>query len=216
MLDSYRHRGLRKQLVDSLCQKGISDNNVLEAIYAVPRHLFLDKALEEEAYKDKALPIADGQTISQPYTVAYQTTLLDLQVTDKVLEIGTGSGYQASVLTHLCKKVYSIERHESLHLKTQKLLSTIGYGSVRTLLGDGYLGAPRFAPYDKIIITAGATFIPSPLVEQLKVGGYMVIPIGDGDAKTMKRIIKTGEHTTEEESYGQFRFVPFLEGVKRR
>jgi len=212
-MDSYRHKGLRKNLVETLIEKGITDSNVLNAIGNVPRHLFLDKAFEEWSYKDQAFPINDGQTISQPYTVALQTQLLDVQSTDKILEVGTGSGYQAAVLSCLCKRIYSIERHKTLYVKTSKLLSNIGYGSIRTLHGDGYLGAERYAPYDKIIITAGASNIPKQLLQQLSVGGYLIIPIGDNDAKTMTRITKVGDGKYESEAFGVFKFVPFLKGA---
>lgn len=212
-MESYRHKGLRKKLIQTLTDKGISDSKVLEAIGVVPRHLFLDKAFEEWAYKDQAFPINDGQTISQPYTVAFQTQLLDVQPTDKILEIGTGSGYQAAVLSHLCKRIYSIERHKSLYIKTSTLLRNIGYNSIRTLHGDGYLGAERYAPYDKIIITAGASIFPQQLFDQLAIGGYLIIPIGEDDAKTMKRITKISDTNYETEDFGVFRFVPFLKGA---
>ena len=213
-MESYRHKGLRSKLIRTLKAKGISHPNVIEAMSQVPRHLFLDKAFEEWAYRDQAFPIGCGQTISQPYTVAYQTQLIDPQPTDKILEIGTGSGYQAAVLSHLCKKIYSVERHEPLYRNTSLLLARIGYRQVRTLHGDGYLGADRYAPFDKIIITAGASIMPDILLQQLKVGGYLVIPIGDGDDKTMKRITKVTEDRFEEESFGIFQFVPFLEGTE--
>jgi len=213
MLDNYRHKGLRKQLVEIVESKGITSVKVLAAINKVPRHLFLDKAFEEQAYKDKALPILSGQTISQPYTVAYQTELLDPQPTDKILEIGTGSGYQAAVLSHLCKKIYSIERQKELFDHTSEFLNALGYTSIRTLYGDGYLGSPRFAIFDKILVTAGATFVPPALLEQLSIGGYIVIPSGSSEVKTMKRIIKTSAEDYVEESYGEFKFVPFLQGV---
>ncbi len=212
-MDSYRHKGLRRQLVEVVRAKGITNTLVLDAIGSVPRHLFLDKAFEEQAYKDKALPILANQTISQPYTVAYQTELLDPRPTDKILEIGTGSGYQAAVLSHLCKKIYSIERQEALYKYTSRKLPEIGYEKIRTLYGDGYQGSERFAPFDKILVTAGASFIPPALLEQLKVGGYLVIPFGDKEVKTMLRIIKTDTDSYKEEAYGEFRFVPFLEGI---
>ena len=212
-MDSYRHKGLRRQLVEIVKDKGITSAQVLDAIGRVPRHLFLDKAFEEQAYKDKALPILANQTISQPYTVAYQTELLDPRPTDKILEIGTGSGYQAAVLSHLCKKIYSIERQEALFKYTSGKLPEIGYENIRTLYGDGYQGSERFAPFDKILVTAGASFIPPALVEQLKVGGYLVIPFGDKEVKTMLRISKTDSDSYKEEAYGEFRFVPFLEGI---
>lgn len=212
-MDNYRHKGLRRQLVEILEGKGITNAKVLAAIGQVPRHLFLDNAFEEQAYKDKALPILSSQTISQPYTVAYQTELLDPQPTDKVLEIGTGSGYQAAVLSHLCKKIYSIERQEALFQYTSAKLPQLGYQGIRTLFGDGYLGSERFAPFDKILVTAGASFIPPALLEQLKVGGYLVIPSGSTEVKTMVRVIKTDVDSYKEESYGEFKFVPFLEGT---
>jgi protein-L-isoaspartate(D-aspartate) O-methyltransferase len=212
-MDSYRHKGLRKKLIQTLTEKGINNPRVIEAMNLVPRHLFLDKAFEEWAYKDQAFPIGSGQTISQPYTVAFQTQLLDPQPHEKILEIGTGSGYQAAVLSHLCKKIYSIERHKDLYINTSGLLNRIGYKSVRTLLGDGYKGAPRFAPFDKVIITAGASSIPDTLLEQLKVGGHLIIPVGISEDKTMKKITKIDIDQYEEQSFGIFHFVPFLQGV---
>ncbi len=212
-MDSYKHKGLRSKLTATVKAKGITDKKVLNAINLLPRHLFLDKAFEEWSYKDQAFPIGEGQTISQPYTVAFQTELLELNPNDKVLEIGTGSGYQACILSLLCKRVYSIERQRQLFLKTSDLLRQIGYGSIRTLFGDGYKGAPRFAPFDKILITAGASSIPQDLIDQLKIGGYLVLPLGEGDSKTMTRITKTSEDQIKREVFGEFRFVPFLEGT---
>jgi len=213
--DNYRQRGLRKQLVVELSQKGIQNKQVLEAIMAVPRHLFLDKAFEEWAYKDNAFPIDCDQTISQPYTVAFQTSLLDLQPKDKVLEIGTGSGYQACVLLEMGVKVYTIERHKTLYDKTEKLLTKIGYKSIRTFFGDGYLGLPRFAPFDKILITAAVPEIPSTLIDQLKPGGILVIPLDDHkQSQTMMRVYKLHDGSLKKESFGQFRFVPMLQGVE--
>lgn len=212
-MDSYRHKGLRKALIASLREKGISNEAVLEAMNKVPRHLFLDKAFEEWAYKDQAFPIKAGQTISQPYTVAFQTQLLEPDHSEKVLEIGTGSGYQACILSLLFKKVYTIERLKVLFDSTEKLLKTIGYSRIRTLYGDGYKGAPRFAPFDKILVTAGATSIPKTLLEQLKVGGFLVVPVGTGEDKEMVRIHKTGPDSYEKESFGIFRFVPFKKGT---
>jgi protein-L-isoaspartate(D-aspartate) O-methyltransferase len=213
--DNYRQRGLRKQLVLELSQKGIQNKQVLEAIMAVPRHLFLDKAFEEWAYKDNAFPIDCDQTISQPYTVAFQTSLLDLQPKDKVLEIGTGSGYQACVLMEMGVKVYTIERHKALHDKTEKLLAKIGYKSIRTFFGDGYLGLPRFAPFDKILITAAVPEIPISLIDQLKPGGILVIPLDDHkQSQTMMKIYKLQNGNLQKESFGQFRFVPMLHGVE--
>ena len=180
---------------------------------AVPRHLFLDKAFEEWAYKDQAFPIKAGQTISQPYTVAFQTQLLEPNKSEKVLEIGTGSGYQACILSHLFKKVYSIERQKLLFDTTEVLLKKIGYERIRTLFGDGYKGAPRFAPFDKILVTAGASNIPQDLLSQLKIGGYLVLPVGLDDDKEMLRIKKIDEEKYETESFGIFRFVPFKKGT---
>ena len=212
MIDNFRHKGLRKKLVATIKSKGITNERVIDAIDKIPRHLFLDKAFEEWAYKDQAFPIGQGQTISQPYTVAYQTELIDPQPEDKILEIGTGSGYQACVLALLSKKVYSIERQKALFDNTNAFLKSIGFERIRTLYGDGYLGAPRFAPFDKILITAGATRVPEKLLEQLKVGGIMVIPLGSGDDKTMTRITRVGEDEYKTERFGLFRFVPFKEG----
>jgi len=179
----------------------------------IPRHYFLEKTFSDWAYKDVAFPIDADQTISQPYTVAMQTALLDIKKGDKVLEIGTGSGFQACVLAHMGAKVYSIERQKKLYDKTEKFLHDIGYGQVRTLYGDGYDGAPRFAPFDKILITAGASEIPTTLIEQLKPDGIMVIPLGEGDLQKMLKITKTEEGTLKKENFGNYRFVPFLKGV---
>ena len=212
-MDSYRHKGLRKKLIENLRDKGIFNERILEAMLKVPRHLYLDKAFEDWAYKDQAFQIDCDQTISQPYTVAYQTHLLDPNPNDKILEIGTGSGYQASVLSFLCKKLYTIERQKQLFNKTSLLLESIGFQKIRTLYGDGYQGAPRFAQFNKIIVTAGASYIPKTLIEQLKIGGYLVIPIGDKAEKTMIRITKTSETEYDQESFGIFKFVPFAEGV---
>jgi len=214
--DSYKHRGLRQKLVKKLQEKGIKDEAILDAINDVPRHYFLDKAFAEWAYKDTAFPIESDQTISQPYTVAYQTSLLKIKPKDKVLEIGTGSGYQACILACLGAKVYTIERQENLYQKTSKFLEKIGFGRIRTLFGDGYKGAPRFAPFDKILVTAGATEIPKALLEQLKIGGYLVIPFGDGDTQVMQRITRLEEDKFKTENFGQFRFVPFLKGTQKK
>ncbi|MDQ3141177.1 MAG: protein-L-isoaspartate(D-aspartate) O-methyltransferase [Bacteroidota bacterium] len=214
MEDSYRHKGLRNQLVQELAQKGINDDKVLEAIRRVPRHLFLDTAFEEWAYKDNAFPIDCNQTISQPYTVAFQTSLLNIKPKDKILEIGLGSGYQACVLSELGAKVYSIERHQALFQKTNQLLPTIGYQAIRTFHGDGYLGLSRFAPFDKILITAGAPEIPETLIDQLVPGGILVIPIGKKDTQQMIRLFKGLDGKIKKETHGFFRFVPMLEGKK--
>ena len=211
--DNFRSQGLRKKLVRIVRAKGISDERVLSAIGRLPRHLFLDDAFMDWAYKDVAFPIDADQTISQPYTVAFQSALLDIQPKDKVLEIGTGSGYQACILVLLGAKVYTIERQESLYKKTSKFLEKIGYTSIRTLYGDGYLGAPRFAPFNKIIVTAGATEIPKTLLSQLKIGGYLVIPAGSGSVKKMYRVTRVSEDEYKKEVFGDFQFVPFLKGV---
>ncbi len=213
MLDNFRHKGLRKHLVKTIKSKGIKNDKILDAIGQIPRHLFLDKAFEEWSYKDQAFPIGFGQTISQPYTVALQTELIDPQHDDKILEIGTGSGYQACVLALLCNKVYSIERQKGLFDRTNQLLKEIGFERVRTLHGDGYKGAKRFAPFDKILVTAGADAIPQMLLDQLKIGGQLVIPLGKGEDKTMTRISRIQEKEFQSEEFGLFRFVPFKEGL---
>ena len=179
MIDSYKHKGLRQKLVDTLSKKGIKNELVLEAIGKVPRHLFMDSSFLDHAYQDKAFPIAAGQTISQPYTVAFQTELLEVEVQHKVLEIGTGSGYQTAVLCLLGAEVYSIERQLELFKKTSLFLPKIGYVAKRLIFGDGYQGLKEEAPFDRIIVTAGAPFVPKPLLAQLKVGGRLVIPVGE-------------------------------------
>lgn len=214
MIDNYRHKGLRQKLVQELSRKGITDQRVLSAIGKVPRHFFLDKAFDTWAYKDMAFPIDADQTISQPHTVAWQTQLLDLAPRDKVLEIGTGSGYQAAVLHEMGVKVYSIERQRTLFDKTSTLLQQMGYGGVRTLYGDGFAGAPRFAPFDKIIITAAAPFFPTLLYDQLRIGGQMVIPMGNHESnQQMKRITKRPDGSNHVEVLGECAFVPMLGGV---
>jgi len=205
---------LRQKLVLELKSKGITDVRILQAFSDIPSHLFLDQTFAEWAYRDVAFPIDADQTISQPYTVAVQTILLDVSKGDKVLEIGTGSGFQACVLSHIGAKVYTIERQRKLFEKTEKLLREIGFGSIRTLYGDGFEGAPRFAPFDRIIITAGASEMPEKLLEQLRPGGIMVIPFGEGDDKDMLRIQKQEDGTLKVEKRGKFRFVPFLKGTQ--
>jgi protein-L-isoaspartate(D-aspartate) O-methyltransferase len=207
--DTYRHKGLRRQLANLLKEKGIEDAEVLRAIEAVPRHLFLNSSFIERAYEDIAFPIGSGQTISRPHTVAFQTELLDLKKGEKVLEIGTGSGYQTSVLLEMGMKVYTIERQKALFDTTKTFLPTIGYNP-KFFYGDGYKGLPIFAPFDKIIITAGAPIIPDALLDQLKIGGIMVIPLGD-KVQIMTFIKKTGPKTFEKVEYGEFKFVPLLE-----
>ncbi|HRO07793.1 MAG TPA: protein-L-isoaspartate(D-aspartate) O-methyltransferase [Saprospiraceae bacterium] len=214
MLDTHRHRGLRHRLVTELEKKGIKDHRILEAFRDIPRHYFLDVAFADWAYKDVAFPIDADQTISQPYTVAIQTQLLDVKPGDNILEIGTGSGFQACVLSYLGCKVYTIERQKVLFEKTSNLLKRLGFGKIRTLFGDGYEGAPRFAPFDKIIVTAGATELPEKLFSQLRVGGYMVIPHGEGEVQKMLRITKGEGNTIIKEDFGDFRFVPFLKGIQ--
>jgi protein-L-isoaspartate(D-aspartate) O-methyltransferase len=213
--DSYFHQGLRSKLVSTLRQKGIKDERILSAFMHIPRHLFLDSAFAKWAYTDVAFPIDSDQTISQPYTVAIQTELLDLKGTEKVLEIGTGSGFQACVLSYLGTKVYTIERQEKLFFKTDNFLNNLGYGRIRTLLGDGYKGSPRFAPFDRILVTCGAPFVPQDLLDQLKIGGIMVIPLGEGDIQRMIRIVKVSPTQFKKEDFGAFKFVPFLEGINK-
>ena len=209
MVDSFRHQGLRKQLIEHLGSKGITNLKVLNAMNKIPRHLFMDNAFVNFSYQDKAFPIGAGQTISQPYTVAFQSQLLEIKPYEKVLEVGTGSGYQAAVLSLLDAEVFTIERQRELFLKTKKFLPSLGYNCM-FVYGDGYKGMPNFAPFDKIIITCGAPFIPEDLVSQLKVGGRMVAPIGDGDTQVMHLIEKISETETRLTTHGEFSFVPML------
>ncbi len=209
MIDSYKHKGLRKHLVDTIREKGIFDENILKAIGKIPRHLFLDSSFLEFAYQDTPFPIGSGQTISQPYTVAFQTNLLEVMPNDKILEIGTGSGYQACVLEEMGAKVFSIERQKKLYLKYKKFLASLGY-KAKLFYGDGYKGLPAFAPFDKILITAGAPSLPEELVEQIKPGGMIVVPIGRGGIQQMIRYIKDAEGNMLKEDHGSFRFVPLL------
>ncbi|MFN0015988.1 MAG: protein-L-isoaspartate(D-aspartate) O-methyltransferase [Saprospiraceae bacterium] len=215
MTDTYRHKGLRKRLVDALRQRGVQNEAVLSAINAVPRHFFLDKAFEEHAYEDKPFPIGNEQTISQPYTVAYMTALLDLGRGDRVLEIGTGSGYQAAILAAMGARVYTVERQESLYLRSKELLAQLGFSSVRCFFRDGTKGLPEYAPYNAIVVTAGAPVVPDALREQLAVGGLLVIPVGDA-VQDMYRIERTSQTEYSEKMLDAFRFVPFLEGVNRK
>jgi protein-L-isoaspartate(D-aspartate) O-methyltransferase len=208
--DTYRHKGLRKQLVDEIRLKGISDEAVLKAIEKIPRHYFFDSSFLEFAYQDKPFPIGAGQTISQPYTVAFQTELLNVQKGDKILEIGTGSGYQACILEELGAKVFSVERQKSLYQRVKDFLPKLNY-TVKVFYGDGYKGLPSFAPFDKIIITAAAPFVPEPLKEQLKTGGVIVVPVGSGDIQIMTVITKVSDTEFVSKQYGTFRFVPLLE-----
>ena len=212
MEDSYRHKGMRKRLVETLVQKGINNELVLDAIYAIPRHFFLDKAFEEMAYEDKAMPILEGQTISQPFTVAYQSQLLEINKRDTVLEIGTGSGYQAAVLGAMGARVYTVERHEALYKKADKMMEALGLLNVRCYFRDGNKGLGEFAPFDRIIVTCGANDIPEILLEQLAVGGIMVIPVGDDNLQRMTRVYKLSPQQYKVEKFDEFRFVPFLDG----
>ena len=210
MIDSFKHKGLRQQLVEEIKAKGIKDTEVLNAIGKIPRHLFLDSSFLEFAYQDKPFPIGSGQTISQPYTVAFQTELLEIGKGEKVLEIGTGSGYQACVLLELGAKVFSIERQKKLFDKTRGFLPKLNYRP-RLFYGDGYKGLPTFAPFDKILITAAAPDIPDELLKQLKVGGRLVIPVGGSEIQEMLSIDKISESDFKEKKHGSFRFVPLLE-----
>lgn len=210
MKDTAKHQGLRNQLVSVLQLKGIADKNILEAIKKIPRHLFLNSSFEDFAYQDKPFPIGAGQTISQPYTVAFQTELLQVKKEDKILEIGTGSGYQTAVLFHLGAKVYSIERQNELFKKTSLLLPKLGIRPKHLVFGDGYKGLPNYAPFDSIIVTAGAPIIPQPLMAQLKIGGRLVIPVGE-DTQVMTLLIRKTETQFEKHEFGDFRFVPLLE-----
>lgn len=210
MEDSYKHKGLRRQLVEVIRAKGITDEEVLKAIGKIPRHWFLDSTFANHAYDDKAFPIGSGQTISQPYTVAFQSELLKVRKRDKVLEIGTGSGYQACVLLELGAQVFTVERQKNLFNRTRSFLPSIGY-QPRMFYGDGYQGLKAYAPFDRIIVTAGAPLIPPALIEQLKPGGMLLVPLGEGDVQIMTSItLETdGSHTRRE--HGNFRFVPLLE-----
>ena len=210
MKDTLKHRGMRNQLAEILFEKGITDQKVLEAIKAIPRHLFIDSGFEGHAYQDKAFPIGADQTISQPYTVAFQTSLLRLKPYQKVLEIGTGSGYQTAMLLHFKAKVYTIERQSELFKKTKIFFEKMGYRPKKIIFGDGYKGLPEEAPFDAILVTAGAPEVPKPLMAQLKIGGKLVIPVGVDD-QIMTLIERKSEKEFEKKEYGSFRFVPLLE-----
>ena len=209
MVDSFKHKGLRQKLVENLILKGIKNEAVLEAIRKVPRHWFMDSSFLDHAYQDKAFPIAANQTISQPYTVAYQTELLEVEANHKVLEIGTGSGYQTAVLCLLEAEVYSIERQLELFKKTSLFLPKIGYVAKRLIFGDGYKGLKADAPFDRILVTAGAPFVPNPLLSQLKVGGRLVIPVGDKE-QVMSVFVRTSHKSFKKQEFGNFKFVPML------
>ncbi|MFI5194517.1 MAG: protein-L-isoaspartate(D-aspartate) O-methyltransferase [Chitinophagales bacterium] len=212
LTDSYRHKGLRKQLVSLIRSKGITDERVLTAVLEIPRHFFMDSAFDQIAYEDRAFPIAEGQTISQPYTVAYQSQLLDLKPHDKVLEVGTGSTYQACILAEMGAQVFTIERQKNIFDQNKLFGYPKKYPSIRYFYGDGYEGLPTFAPFDKIIVTAAAREIPQNLLDQLKPGGKMVIPVGDGKVQQMIRINKYPDGSLLEESFDDFSFVPMLQG----
>ena len=210
--DNLRHQGMRKKLVEGLKIKGIRDKQVLEAIKKVPRHLFMESTFINFAYKDQAFPIGAGQTISQPFTVAFQTQLLQIEKNDKILEIGTGSGYQAAVLIEMGARVFTIERQKELYQKVQSFLPEIEYRPV-CFFGDGYKGLPNFAPFDKILVTAGAPDIPKDLMQQLKIDGRLVIPIGNEKRQEMKVIIRLSDKEFKTEKHGGFVFVPMLKGT---
>lgn len=210
MKDTFKHQGLRQQLVNILKNKGITDAKVLKAIDKIPRHLFMDSSFLDHAYQDKAFPIGADQTISQPYTVAFQSELLQIKPGDKILEIGTGSGYQTAVLCELGAKVYSIERQNELFKKTSKFLPKLGYRAKKLIFGDGYIGLEEEAPFDGVIVTAGAPFVPKPLLSQLKIGGKLVIPVGV-DVQVMTMFTRKDQKEFDQEEFGEFRFVPLLE-----
>jgi protein-L-isoaspartate(D-aspartate) O-methyltransferase len=210
--DTYRHKGMRRQLIELLKQKGITDERILEAMNNIPRHYFLDSAFDQVAYEDKAFPIAQNQTISQPYTVAYQTQLLEVKPFEKILEIGTGSGYQATVLGEMQAMVYTIERQKKLFDAHKQFILRNKYSNIKYFYGDGFEGLPTYAPFDKILVTAAAPFIPPKLIEQLKTGGKMVIPLGEGKIQQMLRLTKQADGTFSKEVFENFSFVPMLEG----
>ncbi len=210
MKDTFKHQGLRQQLVNTIKEKGITNDNVLKAIGKIPRHLFMDSGFLDHAYQDKAFPIAANQTISQPYTVAFQTELLQVEKGHKILEIGTGSGYQTAVLCLLGATVYSIERQLELFKITSKFLPKLGYRPKKLIFGDGYKGLKEEAPFDSIIVTAGAPMVPKALLGQLKIGGRLVIPVGE-EVQTMTLFVRKGPKDFEQREFGEFRFVPMLE-----
>ncbi len=214
MKDTFKHQGMRRKLIEELAQKGGFDQRILDAMMLVPRHLFLDSSFLNFAYQDMAFPIAAGQTISQPFTVAFQTQLLNPKKRDKILEIGTGSGFQTAVLAALGTRVFSVERQKDLFVSAKKILTELGFAPT-LFFGDGYKGLPSYAPYDGILVTCGAPFLPEKLVGQLKPGGRLVIPIGDTSSQTMFRFTKNEDGTLQEENFGACAFVPMLEkGVR--
>jgi len=210
--DTIQHKGMRKRLVEEVALKGITNFDVLNAIGKIPRHMFMESSFEKFAYKDQAFPIAAGQTISQPFTVAFQTQLLQLKPNQKILEVGTGSGYQAAVLLELGAQVYTVERQRELYVKVRQLLPELGYHP-RFFFGDGYKGLPTYGPFDGIIVTAGAPYIPEELKQQLKIGGRMVIPVDHDGYQKMTLVIRSDESTFEQENFGDFAFVPMLKGT---
>jgi protein-L-isoaspartate(D-aspartate) O-methyltransferase len=212
MIDSFEAKGMRKNLVEGLRKKGITDEEILRAMNVIPRHVFMDPAFLSHAYVDKAFPISSGQTISQPYTVAVQTSLLQVKKRDKVLEIGTGSGYQAAILAEMGVKVYTIERYRDLYLKAQRTFGSLGYNA-HFFYGDGYEGKPQYGPYDGIVITAAAPEVPDTLLKQLKTGGRLVVPLGKSDLQVMTVVKCTGPDSFEYSSHGSFVFVPMLKGT---
>ena len=214
MTDNYRHKGLRRKLVETLAKKGIESERVLSAMDKVPRHFFLDKTFESKAYIDKAFPIGNDQTISQPFTVAFQTQLLEVKKREKILEIGTGSGYQAAILGALGARVFTIERQEPLYKKAKKLLHQLGLGNIRCYFKDGNKGLAEFAPFDKIIVTAGAETIPEALKTQLKIGGILVVPVGS-PTQQMHKITRISETEFSDEVLNDFKFVPMLKRITK-
>ena len=211
MQDTYKHKGLRKKLIEELKKQGIDDKKVLDAMMKIPRHFFMDISYNKLAYTNKAFQIGSGQTISQPFTVAFQTQLLGVEKGNKILEVGTGSGYQTAVLLELGARVYTIERQKELYLKALVFLPQLGY-EAQFFYGDGYIGKPTYGPFDKIIVTAGAPYVPQALKEQLKIGGIMVIPVGNSKEQLMYSIIRTSKTEYKEIELGNFMFVPMLEG----
>ena len=215
--DTYRHKGMRKQLIDELRKKDITDERVLDAMMHIPRHFFLDSALDSIAYQDRAFPIGEGQTISQPYTVAFQTQLLQVRPYEKVLEIGTGSAYQATILAELGARVFTIERQKKLYEQQKEDYVFKGkYPNLKFFYGDGFAGLPSYAPFDKVLVTAAAPFVPPALIAQMRTGGKMVIPVNEGDSQRMKRITKNEDGSISEELFNLFVFVPMLEGRNNR
>ncbi len=212
MRDTYRHKGLRRKLISELQEKGINDEKVLEAMGKIPRHFFLDSAFLESSYKDRAFPIGEGQTISQPYTVAYQTKLLNVQPKENILEIGTGSGYQACILSELGAKIFTIERNHKLYKKTKLLLQKMKYDQIKIFFGDGYEGLPNHAPFDKILITAATPDIPTKLIEQLKIKGKLIAPVGGKYVQKMVCLTKKSESDYDITEKDSFKFVPLLHG----